>query len=188
MTAWTLAFTNDFLSKYQLLVPSAVADLSSTMESAQLEDNYQPSKYDVLCGRGKGSYNRSGNKRFRELVQAHVGDYLNAKTKYDKSSVLNMIVDRVRSKGMARFVAMKDGAWFEISDEQAREKVGHSMREAMSMLEGAEEREEVQKRFDNKHEELLEQQRLIFEKLVRSSTRKNQSQFQQARRAAVAQE
>lgn len=95
-------------------------------------------------------------------------EYLNARTKLDKSAVLSTVLDLVRSqnKGQARFISRKDGRWVEISDDRAREKVGHSMREAIVASDGAEERAEALRRFDSKQNDLLALQRAIFEDLV----------------------
>jgi hypothetical protein len=121
-----------FLSKYQVHVPGAIAALTSGgVEATGLPDSYQVGDHDVVCGRGKGSYNRPGNKAFRTLLQQHVRDYLTARTKLDKSLVLSTIVEQVRRRG--RFVKRgKDGRWHEIGDDVAREKVGHAIREAIA--------------------------------------------------------
>ena len=116
---------NSFLTKYQITIPSAITQMSSSQnEGGTLNQDYQVGINDVVCGRGKGSYNRPGNKRFRELV------HVRSKSKLDKSMVLAAIVEKVREHG--RFVKRKGGSWFEIGDEQAREKVGHAIREAIA--------------------------------------------------------
>lgn len=129
------------LSRYQVKIPGAITDLATNPEYAPLPDNYQPTDYDIVCGRGKGSYNKPGNRRFRAMVKAHIGDYLLARSRLDKSAVLSTIMDRVRSQndGQVRFVSLdENGQWMEISDEQAREKVGHTMREALTTMEAKE--------------------------------------------------
>ena len=103
---------------------------SNTMFAKPLESN-EPSEYDVVCGRGKGSYNRPGNKRFRAIAQEYVPEYLAARSRLDKSSVLNKIVHVVQENGRFLKYSKKEG-WFVISHELAREKVGHAIREAMA--------------------------------------------------------
>lgn len=186
------AVSNDFLSKYQITLPRAVSEslastVSSTMQDGEampLPDGYKPSQYDIHCGRGKGCYNKSGNKRFRAVVQQYIPDYITAKTKYDKTAVLNAALDRVKAQnnGNVFFVSRKNGRWHTISEDQAREKVGHQMREAVLLLEGADDRREEQKHFDSKHRDLLQQQRAIF-KCLTSSLNKKEGHFKQARRS-----
>jgi hypothetical protein len=95
-----------------------------------LPEAFKVGPNDVVCGRGKGSYNRPGNKQFRALVRTNVEEYQLAKSKLDKSMVFSKIVDKVRESG--RFVKQrKDKTWYEIGDEHAREKVGHALREAL---------------------------------------------------------
>jgi hypothetical protein len=127
-----------FLSKYSFAVPDVIASLASSNDPTPLDAAYQPGCYDVVCGRGKGSYNRPGNKRFRALVATFIGDYHKSRTKVDKTAVLNGIVETVRSHfnpdtgRPVQFVKYcKSTGWVQIGDDLAREKVGHAMREAV---------------------------------------------------------
>jgi hypothetical protein len=130
--------SSDYLTKFSLAIPSAIMSLANINADKPLDASYQPGYYDVACGRGKGAYNRPGNKRFRALVATYLADYLNAKTRLDKSTVLSRIVDRVHSLRdpdtgkPALFVKYsKLTGWVEIGKDSAHEKVGHAMREAV---------------------------------------------------------
>jgi hypothetical protein len=130
-------------SKFRLIVPSAIRDMTTLKAAREIGGHhYEPADVDIFCGRGKGFYNRPGNKTFRTLVCSYIPAYLAAKTKVDKSAVLNTIVDKVRALTdpvtgrPAQFIKFsKKTGWVEIGDEQAREKVGHAMREAISSVE-----------------------------------------------------
>lgn len=133
-----------FLSKYSFELPLAITALTDTKRMVPLDQSYQPGTYDVVCGRGKGSYNRPGNKRFRSLVATYIPKYLKARSKMDKSMVLNDIIDKVRSftnpdtGAPAQFVKYtKSSGWVLIGDEHAREKVGHAIREAIAAQESS---------------------------------------------------
>jgi hypothetical protein len=133
-----------FLSKYSFELPLAITALTETKRMVPLDQSYQPGTYDVVCGRGKGSYNRPGNKRFRSLVATYIPKYLKARSKMDKSMVLNDIIDKVRSftnpdtGAPAQFVKYtKSSGWVLIGDEHAREKVGHAIREAIAAQESS---------------------------------------------------
>ncbi|GKY94919.1 hypothetical protein MPSEU_000456800 [Mayamaea pseudoterrestris] len=92
---------------------------------------------DVLCGRGKTSFNHSGNKWFRDAVSGSMDDYLRAENRFEKSLVVHNIMDRVKKEG-GRFLK-KDhhiNKWVELSEPQAKEKVGHAVRDAVNALEG----------------------------------------------------
>jgi hypothetical protein len=130
--------SNGLWQKYSVVVPDAIASLASAHAETPLDPSYQPGAFDVVCGRGKGSYNRQGNKRFRALVATFIPDYQQARTKVDKTAVLSSIVDKVQSfvnpdTGLpAQFVKYgKCIGWVQIGDDLAREKVGHAMREAI---------------------------------------------------------
>jgi len=173
--------SQNFLSQYQV----CMTENTSQME-AGLPTDFQPTANDIVCGRGKGGFNRAGNKRFRAMVRQHIPAYTAAKTKVDKSAVIDNILDRVQSMTPApRFVAMKAGSWVEISQEQAREKVGHSMREAIAEFESAAERFETKKVFNTKQHDLLAEQKAIFEALVREMG-KNKPRSAQAKAARAA--
>ena len=132
--------TPSFLSKYQLPVPQG---LNATRGDISLDNSYQPSDYDVVCGRGKGSYNRPGNRRFRQIIKEQIPAYLKARTKFDKSTVLSNIIDIIKSQNnnTTRFVKFnaKSKTWVEINDDVAREKVGHTMRETIALMKKQEE-------------------------------------------------
>ena len=174
-----------FLSKYQVSLPNAVNIMATSHVPSGLPEHYQVGPNDVVCGRGKGSYNRPGNKKFRALVQDHVQEYVQAKTKLDKSMVLSSIVEKVREECGGRFVKQKKGCWHEIGDEQAREKVGHAIREAIAAGEKksrspspqvpaaaspAAETTATNDIFQAKHSDLLSAQLSIFEGLVARSS------------------
>jgi hypothetical protein len=126
----------DFLTKFTVTVPPAITALTTLDVETRLDAIYQPGLYDVVCGRGKGSYNRPGNVHFRALVASYITMYQAARTKLDKSTVLGCIVERVhsltdpRTGQRARFVKNSCHGWVEIGHEHAREKVGHALREA----------------------------------------------------------
>jgi hypothetical protein len=165
-----------FLSKLQVNFSFTSPEIPSMAPNAEraplsLSDDYQPTQFDVECGRGKGSYNRPGNKRFRAVVREFIPEYSAAKTKCEKGSVLNAIVERVQSQnnGSAHFIKRKNGEWFVLPKDQAREKVGHIIREALTEAAGADERIGAKKLFAVKQNNLLALQNAIFQHLVAQS-------------------
>lgn len=158
-----------YLSKYSLDLPTAIASLAHTNSMTPLDSSYEPGAYDVVCGRGKGSYNRPGNKRFRSLVSTYIPQYISSRSKVDKSTVLNAIMEKVRSytnpdTGLsAQFVKYtKNVGWVQIGDEHAREKVGHAIREAIAAKENAPAKDEEKATAITKQIDLLSQQQLLF--------------------------
>lgn len=112
------------------------ASLMKDSEASKLLPlGYQPSDYDVICGRGKGHYNQPGNRKFRDIIMARLNEYQSLKSKLDKTMFLNKIIEDVRSqnRGTAHFVRqVSSDLWEKLGDEQAREKVGHAIREALA--------------------------------------------------------
>lgn len=90
---------------------------------------------DVLCGRGKTSFNHIGNRRFRDIIANSVEDYHTAKSRLEKSMVVHRIVEQVK-KVKGRFLKQDrfSGRWYELDERQAKEKVGHAIRDATSSV------------------------------------------------------
>jgi hypothetical protein len=63
-----------------------------------LSSEYQLNEYDVICGRGTTCYYHIGNVRFRQLVQQHLTSYMNTTNKYDKTAVLQHIINEIRQR------------------------------------------------------------------------------------------
>jgi hypothetical protein len=62
--------------------------------------------------------------------------YCKADNRFEKSLVVHSIVERVRKEG-GRFLkkSFANNAWTELNDQQAKEKVGHAIRDAVNALE-----------------------------------------------------
>src|SRR5210317_1670422 len=87
------------------------------------------SRNDVLCGRGGGTNVHPGNRRFRDLINANRRAYLKAR-KNDKPAISRSIVRTIREMN-GRFLRKdeKQGLWFEIGDDGAREKTSQALRQ-----------------------------------------------------------
>jgi hypothetical protein len=99
-----------------------------------LDSSFGPT--DVLCGRGKISFNHVGNKRFRELINSSMDRYMGAETRFEKSLVVHSIIEEIHQSG-GRFLK-KDataGKWVEVSAHHTNEKVGHALRDAANSYE-----------------------------------------------------
>jgi hypothetical protein len=158
--------SSSLLSKYQVSVPVAILDNFARSSSSELDVGCEPRDRDVVCGRGKGSYNRPGNVVFRNVIRMYIKDYLAARTKFEKTTVLNQVIDHLHNEEHARFLKFnsKSKQWFEITDDQAREKVGHTMRETIASLD-SNQPDNSQKRSD-----LMASQKAIFEAMLRSTS------------------
>ena len=115
------------------------SDSSSTSSNAPigtlLPDNFEPTNYDVICGRGKGCAEWVGNRRFRVTIAMNKERYIKAPTKVDKSLVVDEIVNTITSLSLngGGFVKKDEvtGKWYKIDQQAARDKVGHAMRDAV---------------------------------------------------------
>jgi hypothetical protein len=97
---------------------------------SQLGVDFQPSDTSVICGRGKASYDHPGNHRLRLLASKFVEEYSQASRKLEKSAIVANIVVVIRQGG-GRFCKHEKGAWFEVGDYYAREKVSALFRDKL---------------------------------------------------------
>lgn len=77
---------------------------------------------------------KAGNQFFREAIIEGVEGYRSADTRFAKSLVVLEIINKIRFRG-GRFLKQdtKNGqGWYELSEQQAKEKVGHAIRDASS--------------------------------------------------------
>jgi hypothetical protein len=103
--------------------PSEMPAYSPRTERSQLGVDFQPCDYSVICGRGNASSNHTGNRRFRVIASMFVEKYSLAGCNKHKSTIAANIVAMIRQGG-GSFCKYEHGAWFEVGDYYAREKVG----------------------------------------------------------------
>jgi hypothetical protein len=109
---------------------SSSAPSASRSKKTQLQVDFQPSDYSVVCGRGQESFNHVGNCRFRSLASMFMERYSQADTRTAKSAIVSEIITMIRQAG-GNFCKLKKGVWLEVGDHHAREKVGASLRDLL---------------------------------------------------------
>lgn len=98
------------------------------------EIKHQLAENDVLCGRGPGLCNYSGNLRFREFVEERKSRYVAAQKRKEKSEIAKEVLDLVHTSG-GRFVKQKEDAtdysdeWYTVDEPVAIEKCKQALRE-----------------------------------------------------------
>jgi hypothetical protein len=102
--------------------PSLIPAYSPRTERSQLAAHFQPDDYSVICGRGNASSNHTGNRRFRVIASMFIEKYSLATCNQHKSTVAANIVSMIRQGG-GSFCKYEHGAWFEVGDYFAHEKV-----------------------------------------------------------------
>jgi hypothetical protein len=96
---------------------------------SQLGTDFEASEYSVICGRGKASYDHTGNHRLRMLASMFVEKYSQTGKK-QKSTIASHIVAITRESG-GLFCKYEQGAWFEVGDNFAHEKVSAMLRDML---------------------------------------------------------
>ena len=119
-----------------MLPPNATAIVRPEWNAYPMEGITEPHKNDVLCGRGGGSNNWSGNESFRELVNRVKCDYLGC-PKREKPVLAMRIVQAVRAQSPPGRFLQHDKlteSWKDIGDNKAREKSSQALREGAPLI------------------------------------------------------
>ena len=106
----------------------------ANQKRCSLPMGYVPGDKDVVSGRGKRNWNHLGNINFRNVIRSNVQRYIDSPSKNDKTLVVISIVDEIRASGGRFLKEDMHGRWYDIGDAQARDKVGHSLRDQVSAL------------------------------------------------------
>mmetsp|Transcript_40888 Transcript_40888/g.97889 ORF Transcript_40888/g.97889 Transcript_40888/m.97889 type:complete len:194 (-) Transcript_40888:3434-4015(-) len=99
----------------------------------RLPESFSPTPYSVLIGRGKVCAEATGNRRLKVIVSTFLDEYSKAPTRIEKSIIVSKIVDIVNDASpVGGFIKFEDGAWWQVSDNMARERVGSLLRDCLS--------------------------------------------------------
>lgn len=99
-------------------------------QSRLLPEDYRPSNYSVLLGRGKRYFLSVGNQRLRVTIKIWLQAYTEAQSKPQKSRIVSEIVDIIRRAG-GDFVKQEGERWREVGDDQAHHKVSSIFRDLL---------------------------------------------------------
>lgn len=98
------------------------------------ETSIVPGDFDVICAKGKFSFNHKGNRFLRTLVQSCAGQYNNAHSKGAKSRVVSHVLNTIRANSQNGGFLRRDSPqspWKQASDRFAREKIGQLFRDTL---------------------------------------------------------
>lgn len=97
--------------------------------------NFTPGGKDILCGRGNVFSNHDGNRYFGKIIRANLRSYRDAANRPEKIKVVDDILREIRMYG-ARFAKLDSETqrWYELSDVQAHQKIGHAIRDTIRLL------------------------------------------------------
>lgn len=80
---------------------------------------YIPGEFEVICGRGVDCFHHIGNQRFRQIVNNHLDMYSRTTNKFEKSLVISIIVNHVRTQSKYGGFIRKDHnsiQYYEVGD------------------------------------------------------------------------
>ena len=94
--------------------------------------------YDVICGRGKLSFNNIGNRRFRMIIGMNGSKYNNINSRHWKGLFIRSLVDTFVNEIGAKYYKMDRNntkQLIELTKTQRREKIGHALRDVVAFQE-----------------------------------------------------
>lgn len=93
-----------------------------------------PDSLDILCGRGADFYDHPGNHLFRQVISAALPRYIEAETKHAKGTIVSSLVDALKRASPNGFLKYCDTTmtWMKLDNYSSRQKVGQTIREALT--------------------------------------------------------
>ena len=90
----------------------------------------QPTDKDVLLGRGSAQAWRPGNVNFHNILDQYMLPYQAVRTKKAKRAIIQEIYNIITWTHMGRFLDKEEAGdrYFEIEEEDAKEKIGYAIR------------------------------------------------------------
>jgi len=145
------------LSAIGVSVPSRNITTNTGADTNSIEESNsnvisEPGPYDIVCGRNNGAYNYIGNRRFRVTIEMNLQRYIESPSREDRTNVIKSIVWMLREQVGARFLKKetfkKPGSgrrrqpqYTIMTEKQAREKVGHCLRDLIAAARKGEQQE-----------------------------------------------
>lgn len=113
------------------------SDSNQTTEDIRKMFIEQPTENDILCGKDKSFSKHKGSQMFRDAIMSNMTEYRMAAGKPDRMRLTKRIVDTLKEQYNARFLRLVElgddmQLWEEISDQQARDKISHALRFALT--------------------------------------------------------
>ena len=112
---------------------------TNTCDSSSSTGQYNIEKYDVLCYRGRESFNNIGNRRFRLLISSNISCYLSCKGRCERGRMNVSLTEELCGIGTTPGPGMRffkrgrnNGELIQLDFKQCREKVAHALRDAAS--------------------------------------------------------
>jgi len=128
---------------FHIFVPSSIkTTIERTSRKMQQQDlpmttmcsGITPTINDVLCGQGKFCYGHQGNQNFRIIITLSLPKYLNHETtKKEKTLIIENVVEGLYEEGTS-FLRKEYYGWVPLSKQEAKEKVGHAIRDARTRM------------------------------------------------------
>jgi len=87
-----------------------------------------PTSYDVVLGRGNPSQSWPGNLKLAEMIRDQEGRHKRAPDRIAKTAITVAIMAAVQTVGGRFLKRAEDGAWHEVDQDVAREKIAMSFR------------------------------------------------------------
>jgi len=123
--------------KFTSVLSSKTMDSLPTNHNCEREDlqkDFEPGPFDVICSQGKTAKTHPGNIHFQSVIHKRAKEYSSAIEKRNKSKIVRNIIETIRKRSSNGGFIKKggDGRWRVVGLEQAREKVSQSLRDVLA--------------------------------------------------------
>ncbi|CAB9515354.1 Nitrilase family, member 2 [Seminavis robusta] len=105
-----------------------------TQDLQFLPEDFAPSRFEVVVGRGKKCTDHLGNQRLRSIVRTRIQEYATANDKTHKTYIISQIFHEIRNRSACGGFVKKDadtGRWYRVADPTARTNIAQSFRDEL---------------------------------------------------------
>ena len=116
----------------------------TNLKSSFLGPSFKPAEYDIICGRGRGSFARKGtvNTYYLNILRNNINRYKQAATKTEKGFLISSINRELREQGFCflKYDQIKQ-RWYQLSGQQTYKRTAHAIRDLIRKADRGKEQE-----------------------------------------------
>ena len=169
-------------------------------QERELPHDFDPSSYAVIIGRGKKIRETVGNQRLRVIASSFLPEYSTAKeNKATKTRLVDKVMALIRTacqegdcncggkrcRRIAFVRQTKNGQWFEVSNNVAREKVGYIFRDLLASNYLSSSKSKTAKKIQRQHQDQQQQQQQQQHQRLREQEMQQKTQYQISRNIMI---
>lgn len=164
-------------------ISSTTSSVEKSHCKAILPEEFTPTPYSVICGRGRKYIDSIGNRRLAVIASMFIPRYSKASRKEEKTVIVSEIMEIVKDacpNPSWAFIRFWNGRWWEVETVNAREKIGTVLRDCLHDKYKSSTKSKLERRRQRKaHKKALQETPILFAQPMPPAQALHQLLFQQ---------